>query len=374
MNLRKGTQAVGLTAALLLTLAACAPSYDPACQGQGEQPLAANALAQPSGMALHNGKLYVANSASIAPVDDHDYCGSFISVLDPQTGSPLQRPFVPREAGVEDAEEEFRFFSAVTYDTERDVLYVGERQRGSVLKVDPSNGRILARVAAGHSPYDVLLIPDVPTEWENEAPAERDVIAVADIGEGGAPGHLYVIDADDFSFRSAREVPIGLSGRPSSLRFDAATATLWVTLFDGSSVIGVDIRTLEVISATEPALTGYTLFIRGVAPVTSATGQLLYFTSESSAYDGIWTADPLTGQLLGNLKLPVAPFALAGYDDKLIALARNRLYVLGREPLRLETTILLDTGSPARLLVDENRRMAYVTSTVPSAVRLVELP
>lgn len=364
----------GVTLSALLA-AACAPTYTPACRGDAEHPLAAGELAQPSGVALAPGRLYVANAAAGAPAGDFDYCGSFISVLDPATGSPLRAPLMPEDLTRERNDRTFRFFSDVTFDTARNVLYVAERQRGSVLKIDPDSGRVLARAAAGHGPYSLVYVPGVDTRWaDTPEPMTRDVIAVADIGIAGGAGHLWVLDAGDLSFAGAREIELGRSGRPAGLKYDAARKLLYVTQFDGVGVAAVSLETLEPVGYTEPILSSYTLYVRGLAPVSTATEEQLYFTSESSAYAGVWQADAQTGQLSDNLVLPVAPFALAQAGERLVALARNRLYLLDLQPLRLAQTLVLDTPKPARLLVDEANRRAYVTSTEPSAVKIVELP
>lgn len=360
---------LGLAAALT----ACAPTYTPACLGDADHPLAAGELAQPSGVVLTPGRLFVANAAAGAPEGDFDYCGSFISVLDPATGAPLRAPLMPEDPTREPNDRTFRFFSDITYDTARNVLYVAERQRGSILKVDPDSGRVLGRAAAGHGPYSVLYVPGVAAAWPDTEAQTRDVIVVADIGVAGGAGHLWIIDANEFDFRGARSVDLRRSGRPAGLKYDAAGKLLYVTQFDGVGIVALSLETLEVERATEPILNSYTLFVRGVEPVTAATGDQIYFTSESSAYGGIWQADA-SGQLFDNLVLPVAPFALGKAGDQLVALARNRLYLLDRQPLRLAQTLIIDAPRPARLLVDEAARRAYVTSTEPSAVKIVELP
>lgn len=359
--------------ALAAALGACSPTYTPACLGDAENPLAAGALAQPSGVALAPGRLYVANAAAGAPEGDFDYCGSFISVLDPVNGAPLRNPLLPEDLSRERNDRTSRFFSDITYDTARDVLYVAERQRGSVLKIDPDSGRVLGRVAAGHGPYSILYVPGVAAAWPGSEAKTRDVIVVADLGEAGGAGHLWVIDAAEFDFRGARAVDLRRSGRPAGLKYDAAGKLLYVTQFDGVGVAAVNLASLEVERVTEPILNSYTLFVRGLAPVTTASGPQIYFTSESTAYGGVWQADA-SGQLFDNLVLPVAPFALAQAGEQLVALARNRLYLLDRQPLRLAQTLVIDTPRPARLLVDEANRRAYVTSTEPSAVKIVELP
>jgi hypothetical protein len=102
-------------------------------------------------------------------------------------------------------------------------------------------------------------------------------------------------------------------------------------------------------------------------------GTEIFFAAEAAAFAGIWQTDA-RGQLVDLLKLPVAPTLLGLYGDKLVALARNRLYVIEREPLRLTQTLLLGTASPARMLIDAGARRAYVTATRPSALIIQELP
>lgn len=374
MKLTRGASVISLLGILFLA-GGCDPTYFPVCRGEGAQQLDSGELAQPSGMALANGKLYVANSASVAPEGDYDYCGSFISVFNAQSGEPLSRPLIPRDLSLAREDQTYRFFSDITYDTKRDVLYVAERQRGGVLKVDPASGKILGRVATGHGPYSLLLIPAVLTGWpQDEAPVVRDVLAVADIGRGGDVGHLYVIDLDNFSYRGAIEVSLGRTGTPSTLRYDQATHRLFVAEFNGLGVTAIDLQTLKPVLFTEPVLNNYSMLIRGLAPATSSTERRLYFTSESTAFNGIWISDLDSGQLLENVRLPLAPYDLAVQGPYLIGLARNRLFVLKREPLRLVRTELLDLPHPSRMLIDSGNNKVYITATQPSALKIVELP
>lgn len=358
--------------AAALAAAACSPTYTPACLGDAEHPLEPGHLAQPSGMALHGGSLYVANAAGSAPADgDFDYCGSFISVLDPATGAPQRGPILPIDAALDEEQQRYRFFSAITYDAKRDVLYVAERQRGGVLKIDPKSGAVLGRVAAGHGPFDLRFIYGVPTTWHGEAAKVRDLLFVADLGYGANPGHLYVIDADDFTFRGAREIFLGRVGRPNALSYDPLTYTLHVSLYEATGIAGVDVRSVTLSYLSETPLAGFPLYTRGTAAVTGATE--IFYTAEAPAYGGIWQTDA-KGQLEDVLRLPVPATYLAVYGERLLALARNRLYVIERAPLRLSETLIIGSPSPARLLIDSAAKRAYISATRPSAVLIQELP
>jgi DNA-binding beta-propeller fold protein YncE len=355
--------------------AACASTYEPVCRGEGAQQLERGELAEPSGMALANGRLYVANAASVAPAGDFDYCGSFISIFDAQTGTPVSNPLVPRDLSLPKEDQAYRFFSDITYDTKRDMLYVAERQRGGVLKVDPSNGHIVGRVATGHGPYTLLLIPNVLTGWpQDTAPVVRDILAVADIGRGGDIGHLWFVDLANFTFGGAIEVSLGRAGSPSTLRYDAATHRLFVAQFNGLGITVIDVQTLLPVDFTEPILNNYSLLIRGLALAPGNTERRLYFTSESKAFNGIWISNMDTGELLENVRLPLAPNDLDIQGNFLIGLARNRLYFMEREPLRLVHTELLGLPHPTRMLVDANNKKVYITATLPSALKIVGLP
>jgi hypothetical protein len=375
-GLRSFTMAAVPIALAAWAMAACAPTYTPVCRGDDNNPLDAGELSQPAGMALRGAVLYVASGASVAPDAERDYCGSFLTPFDAATGQPAGRPLVPRDPALEGSAAFYRFFGGLLYDEQRDVFYATEREQGSILKIDPATGRILDRVVTGPGAYDLEMMQAVPTRWDGATTVrDRDVLAVADLGGAGQPGRLWVIDLDAFA-EGARPVSLGAPGlRPSAFAYDPADFTLYVALFDGSGIVAIDATNLRALRATETLVAqGPTPVIRGLAAVTEATPKRLYFTTEARAQAGVWVADALTGELIDILPLNRPPFKLAVYEDQLIGLSVNRLYLFSREPLALTQSFDIAASQPSRLLVDPERKRAYVTALSPSVVHVVELP
>ncbi len=378
MNLRPLPPIAVLVAAAGLT--ACAPAYVPECRGGDAHPLDAGELAEPSGMALHEGRVYVASAASASPEEgDFDYCGSFITVFDAETGRPIGRPIVPSDPEAAEEDRYFRFFADMLYDTRRDALLVAERQRGAVLRIDPQTGRVIAQATTGGAPYTLALAPDVATTWNIDAergasgPVTRDVLAVGDLGESGEPGGLWVLDAARFSELQRVGIPVGGS-RPTALAVDTATDRLFAAILDGFAISGVDLRTLRTFVASETIGSTVAPAIRGVA-LPPGPSDTLFHTAEQTGVAGLWQADRVSTEVTGFLRLQEPPFAIAPLGaDELVGLSANFLYVFDNAPLTLTHTIDLGAGRPSRMLVDEAGRRAYVSMLEPSSLRVVELP
>lgn len=349
-------------------LAACSATYEPVCRGEATQPLAVGELAQPSGLTLVGDRVYVANAASVAALGDYDYCASFLTVFDAATGKPVGNPIMPRDQGGTG----YRFFSDITYDAARNALLIAERQTGSILKVDPESGRILARAEAGHGPYSLRLLGTIATTWDAVTDTTvRDILAVADLGNPSTTGRVWLIDLDAFSSPARNALPANV-GRPAGLDFDAATATLFVAYVDQVQHLGVDVRTLRRTFESEPIAFDAAPQSRALAIATR--DKRLYFSVERPAYAGLWAVDLTTGELTEHLPMRPAPAALAVADDWLLGLAPKRLYVMRRQPLALLQTIAIPTASPGRMLVDATRRKVFLTSFDPSRFLTVPLP
>lgn len=347
-------------------MAACAPTYTPACRGDADNPLERGELAQPSGLTQAGDRIYVASAASLAPPDHLDYCGSFVTAFDADTGEAVGRPFVPRGDPDVLGQETFRFFAGVTYDKGRDRLYIAERETGSVLQVDPSNGRILARAEVGNAPYGLQFMADVTADTGEV----RDLLAVADIGAARQAGRVRVLDAESFAI--VEELTVEITGRPAVFDYDPVLQRLYVAYYDGIGVAIVDMATGELLRETEAVADELSPTVRGVA--LDAANERLFFTAEQAAFSGIWAADTETGLLLDHLTLPRRPVDIALGAGFLVALARDRLYIHDASTLALIQTEQLGITTPARLLLDEDRGLVYVTGFEPSVLKLVRLP
>ncbi len=354
---------------------ACAPTYDPVCRGAGNQPLDPGELAQPSGLTLAGDVVYVASTAAEAPEGaDYDYCGAFITPFDAATGKPAGAPFVPYRT-VGDEREYFRFFAGLAWDPSREVLYVAERETGSVLKVDPTSGRVLAQVDTGRAPYALEFMADVETRWDESGETlNRDLLAVGDVGGNGTGGGTWLLELDRFSQDGLRPILVGSEARPSSFDFDPADGRLYVGLYDGNGVAAVDVADLRLVLETEPVGGGVAPVVRGVAAATEPTDQRIFFTAQSAEFGGLWVASSLDGQALSHLVLPANPSDVALTTGYVVALASDRLFFVDRDTLTLVRSVDLNVEAPARLLVDEARGVVYVTGFQPSTLKQVAIP
>jgi hypothetical protein len=359
--------AAGMGTALLLS---CAPTYTPECRGSAEIPLEVGELADPSGMALHNNRLYVASSATQAPPGKFDYCGSFITIFDAVSGEPIGRPLLPFVPGAAEADRYALFFSDIVYDDKQNQLLAGERENGRVLKINPETGEIVASVDTGRSPMSMLLLRDVETQWGGQA-VTRDVLAVAELGGQGVAGDVYLIDLDRFDAATTQRVTLGGFGRPSRLAYDPATGRLIVALFDGG-ISFIDIARARLTGSGEQPVPTLASLVRGVALDPAA--RLVYYSAEQQQQGGVWTADADSGELLDYFPTRVNPFALSLGAERLYALASDRIYIFMPQPLVLTHTLQLDARRPARFFVDEEGGRAYVTYLQPSGLRIIDLP
>ena len=204
-------------------------------------------------------------------------------------------------------------------------IWVAQLQSGTVLRIDPSTGRTVARIAVGHSPVGVAMTADAV--WvANKAdgtvsridPAANQVVATITVGREPlviAPGSdaLWVANQGDgtisrIELASSQQKPakFKVGGEPSSVLFH--DGVLWVTDYSQGRLLRID-------PVTGKAL-GKEIAV-GAGPNDIAFGGGSIWVNCQNREPAVWRIDPSTGAVQAKVPSTRRPSGIAFGHDRL---------------------------------------------------------